>query len=145
MGRREMVRLLSVNVGLPRDVSWRGDTVHTSVWKDPVQDRRLVRRLNVDGDGQGDLAVHGGKHRAVLVRVILRGQYMVAKVVLSELTRRVAHGFENSGSSLLSLCLFPAFHKEISRQDRLEATIGNSVDPLHLRFCSSSGAFPFPK
>jgi hypothetical protein len=48
-------------------------------------------------------------------------------------------------SSLLSLCLFPAFQKEISRQDRLETTIGNSVDPLHPRFCSSSGAFPFPK
>jgi len=62
-----MGRLLSVNVGLPRDISWRGETVHTSVWKDPVQGRRLVRRLNVDGDGQGDLAGHGGKYRAVLV------------------------------------------------------------------------------
>ena len=60
-------RLLSVNVGLPRDISWRGETVHTSVWKNPVQDRRLVRRLNVDGDGQGDLAGHGSERRAVLV------------------------------------------------------------------------------
>ena len=62
-----MGRLLSVNVGLPRDISWRGETVHTSVWKDPVQGRRLVRWLNVDGDGQGDLSGHGGEHRAVLV------------------------------------------------------------------------------
>jgi len=62
-----MSRLLSVNVGLPRDISWHGETVHTSVWKEPVQGRRLVRRLNVDGDGQGDLAGHGGEHRAVLV------------------------------------------------------------------------------
>jgi MOSC domain-containing protein YiiM len=60
-------RLLSVNVGPPRDISWRGETVHASVWKNPVQDRRLVRRLNVDGDGQGDLAGHGSEHRAVLV------------------------------------------------------------------------------
>ena len=62
-----MSRLISVNVGLPRDVSWRGATVHTAVWKSPVQDRRMVRRLNIDGDGQGDLAGHGGEHRAVMI------------------------------------------------------------------------------
>jgi ferredoxin-NADP reductase/MOSC domain-containing protein YiiM/ferredoxin len=62
-----MARLLSVNVGLPREVSWQGEKVFTGVWKAPVQDRRIVRRLNVDGDGQGDLAGHGGEHRAVLV------------------------------------------------------------------------------
>jgi hypothetical protein len=67
MGRQEMGRLLSVNAGLPREISWRGETVRTSAGKNPVQDRRLVRRLNVDGDGQGDLAGHGGEHRAVLV------------------------------------------------------------------------------
>ena len=62
-----MARLLSVNVGLPRDVSWEGRTVHTAVWKSAVPDRRVVRRLNIDGDGQGDLAGHGGAHRAVFV------------------------------------------------------------------------------
>src|SRR6516165_5026153 len=62
-----MPRLLSVNVGLPRDIAWRGKTVHTAVWKDPVQSRRMVRRLNIDGDGQGDLVGHGGEHRAVYV------------------------------------------------------------------------------
>jgi ferredoxin-NADP reductase/MOSC domain-containing protein YiiM len=62
-----MARLLSVNVGLPRDVSWNGKTVRTSVWKLPVNDRRMVRKLNIDGDGQGDLAGHGGEHRAVFV------------------------------------------------------------------------------
>jgi ferredoxin-NADP reductase/MOSC domain-containing protein YiiM/ferredoxin len=62
-----MPRLISVNVGLPRDVSWRGATVHTAIWKSPVPDRRMVRRLNIDGDGQGDLAGHGGEHRAVMV------------------------------------------------------------------------------
>ena len=62
-----MARLLSVNVGLPRDIAWQGKTVHTAVWKTPVQGRRMVRRLNIDGDGQGDLAGHGGEHRAVFV------------------------------------------------------------------------------
>jgi len=59
--------LLSVNIGLPREVAWRGKTVHTGIWKAPVQGRRMVRRLNIDGDGQGDLAGHGGEHRAVFV------------------------------------------------------------------------------
>ena len=60
-------RLLSVNVGLPRDVAWQGKTVRTAVWKEAVRGPRVVRRLNVDGDGQGDLAGHGGEHRAVFV------------------------------------------------------------------------------
>src|SRR3546814_4210682 len=60
-------RLLSVNVGLPRDIAWRGKIVHTAVWKDPVQGRRMVRRLNIEGDRQGDLAGHGGEQRAVFV------------------------------------------------------------------------------
>jgi ferredoxin-NADP reductase/MOSC domain-containing protein YiiM len=59
--------LTSVNVGMPRDVEWRGRTVHTGVWKTPVAGPRMVRRLNIDGDGQGDLAGHGGEQRAVLV------------------------------------------------------------------------------
>jgi ferredoxin-NADP reductase/MOSC domain-containing protein YiiM len=60
-------RLLSVNVGRPREISWRGQTVYTSVWKEPVKGRCLVRRLNIDGDAQGDLAGHGGEQRAVFV------------------------------------------------------------------------------
>ena len=59
--------LLSVNVGLPQDVTWQGRTVHTAVWKKPVTGPRMVRRLNIDGDGQGDLAGHGGEQRAVFV------------------------------------------------------------------------------
>src|SRR3954454_11476613 len=62
-----MTTLLSVNVGLPKDVAWQGRTVHTGIWKSPVTGRRTVRRLNIDGDGQGDLAGHGGEQRAVLV------------------------------------------------------------------------------
>ncbi|MGW4907908.1 MOSC domain-containing protein [Streptomyces sp. NPDC004270] len=62
-----MGTLLSVNVGLPKDVPWQGRTVRTGAWKTPVSGRRMVRRLNVEGDGQGDLAGHGGEIRAVLV------------------------------------------------------------------------------
>jgi MOSC domain-containing protein YiiM len=62
-----MARLLSVNVGKPREIAWRDKMVYTSVWKTPVEGRRLVRRLNIDGDAQGDLAGHGGEHRAVFV------------------------------------------------------------------------------
>ena len=62
-----MGRLLSINVGLPREVAWRGEKVHTAIWKQPVQGRIAVRRLNVEGDGQGDLAGHGGENRAVMV------------------------------------------------------------------------------
>jgi ferredoxin-NADP reductase/MOSC domain-containing protein YiiM len=58
---------MSVNVGLPQDVAWHGQTVHTAVWKRPAEGSRLVRRLNIDGDGQGDLAGHGGPNRAVFV------------------------------------------------------------------------------
>ncbi len=60
-------RLLSVNVGLPRDITWEGRTVRTAIWKSPVSGRVRVRRLNIEGDGQGDLAGHGGEQRAVFV------------------------------------------------------------------------------
>src|SRR3954466_149785 len=62
-----MATLLSLNVGMPKDVSWRGRTVHTGIRKSPVDGPRMVRCLNIDGDGQGDLAGHGGEQRAVLV------------------------------------------------------------------------------
>ncbi|WP_328726543.1 MOSC and FAD-binding oxidoreductase domain-containing protein [Streptomyces sp. NBC_00259] len=62
-----MATLLSLNAGMPKDVPWQGRTVHTGAWKAPVRGPRMVRRLNIDGDGQGDLAGHGGEMRAVLV------------------------------------------------------------------------------
>ena len=70
-----MARLLSVNVGLPRDIAWKGRTVHTGIWKDPVRGRCRVGRLNLDGDGQGDLAGHGGEQRAVFVYQIESYRY----------------------------------------------------------------------
>jgi ferredoxin-NADP reductase/MOSC domain-containing protein YiiM/ferredoxin len=62
-----MGTLLSVNVGMPKDVPWHGKTVFTGVYKDSVSGPRRVRTLNVDGDGQGDLGGHGGEQRAVFV------------------------------------------------------------------------------
>ena len=58
---------MSVNVGMPTDVLWQGRTVFTGVFKNPVAGRRRVGRLNLEGDGQGDLAGHGGEQRAVFV------------------------------------------------------------------------------
>jgi MOSC domain-containing protein YiiM/ferredoxin-NADP reductase/ferredoxin len=62
-----MTRVASVNVGLPRDIEWNGRTVHTGIWKNPAPGRCRINRLNLEGDGQGDLAGHGGEQRAVFV------------------------------------------------------------------------------
>ena len=72
---QENGRLLAVNVGLPQDISWHGQTVRTAVWKLPVEGPRQVRWLNIDGDGQGDLAGHGGENRAVFVYQVESYQY----------------------------------------------------------------------
>jgi ferredoxin-NADP reductase/MOSC domain-containing protein YiiM len=60
-------KVISVNVGMPRDHAWQGRTVYTGAWKEPVEGARMVRRSGVEGDGQGDLQGHGGPNRAVLV------------------------------------------------------------------------------
>ena len=57
--------VVSVNVGLPRTVRWKGRDVTTGIFKEPVEGRVAVRRLNLDGDGQADLSVHGGAAKAV--------------------------------------------------------------------------------
>src|SRR5271157_5860273 len=75
-----MAQLLSVNVGLPRKIEWKGKTVRTAVWKDAVRGRRKVARLNIEGDGQGDLQGHGGEHRAVLVYQIDSYRYWQAQL-----------------------------------------------------------------
>src|ERR1044072_4900029 len=62
-----MARLMSVNVGGPREVEWEGRTVRTATWKERVEGPRMVRRINIDGDDQADRLAHGGEHRAVFV------------------------------------------------------------------------------
>lgn len=59
------MRILSVQVGRPRDVAWRGKTVRTSIFKHPVEGAVRAGAENLDGDGQADLAVHGGRDKAV--------------------------------------------------------------------------------
>src|SRR5713101_10052531 len=59
------MKILSVNVGLPREVSWQGKFVTTGIFKEPVKGPVVVRTLNLDGDGQADLTVHGGVTKAV--------------------------------------------------------------------------------
>jgi MOSC domain-containing protein YiiM len=70
-----MARLLAVNVGLPQNIQWRGEIVYTGIWKYPIQGRCAARRLTLEGDGQGDLAGHGGEQRAVMVYQIDSYQY----------------------------------------------------------------------
>jgi ferredoxin-NADP reductase/MOSC domain-containing protein YiiM len=87
-----MPRLLSVNVGLPRDIEWKGRTVHTAVWKSPLPGRCRVGRLNLDGDGQGDLAGHGGEQRAVFVYQIESYRYWEAQLKRSDLGDLASYG-----------------------------------------------------
>jgi MOSC domain-containing protein YiiM len=61
------MKLISVNVGVPREVIWKGERVTTGIYKEPVEGRVAVRRLNLDGDQQADLSVHGGTSKAVYV------------------------------------------------------------------------------
>jgi MOSC domain-containing protein YiiM len=67
MGQAQWPRSFRVNVGLPRDIAWRGKVVRTAIWKRPVDGRVFAGRLNLAGDGQADLAAHGGEQRAVMV------------------------------------------------------------------------------
>ena len=81
-----MSRLLAVNVGLPQNIQWRGEIVYTGIWKHPIQGRCAARRLNLEGDGQGDLAGHGGEQRAVMVYQIDSYQYWERTLSRSDFT-----------------------------------------------------------
>jgi ferredoxin-NADP reductase/MOSC domain-containing protein YiiM/ferredoxin len=81
-----MARLLAVNVGLPRNIQWRSEIVHTGIWKYPIQGRCMARRLNLEGDGQGDLAGHGGQQRAVMVYQIDSYRYWERTLGRSDFT-----------------------------------------------------------
>jgi MOSC domain-containing protein YiiM/ferredoxin-NADP reductase len=81
-----MAKLVSVNVGLPKEVQWRGQRVYTGIWKQPVDGDVSVRRLNLAGDGQGDLAGHGGEHRAVFVYQTSSYDFWARKLRRSDFT-----------------------------------------------------------
>ena len=82
-----MARLLSVNVGLPRDIAWKGRTVHTAIWKETVRGRCQVGRLNLDGDRQGDVAGHGGEQRAVFAYQIESYRYWQEQLKRTDFVR----------------------------------------------------------
>ncbi|HUC09379.1 MAG TPA: MOSC and FAD-binding oxidoreductase domain-containing protein [Stellaceae bacterium] len=101
-----MARLLSVNVGLPRAIAWQGKTVHTGIWKTPVRGRRMVRRLNIDGDGQGDLHGHGGEYRAVFVYQIDSYRYWQAQLRRNDLAYgQFGENFTVDGLSDTEVCI----------------------------------------
>jgi ferredoxin-NADP reductase/MOSC domain-containing protein YiiM len=100
-----MARLLSVNVGLPRDIEWKGRIVHTGIWKDPVAGRRTVRRLNLDGDGQGDLAGHGGEQRAVYVYQIESHRYWQEQLKTTFVIGQFGENFTVEGLADDTVCI----------------------------------------
>ena len=69
------MKLISVNVGLPRNVTWHGTEVTTAIYKDPVPHRIALRKLNLDGDRQADLRVHGGEDKAVYFYPLTHYEY----------------------------------------------------------------------
>ncbi|SEE70608.1 MOSC domain-containing protein YiiM [Rhizobiales bacterium GAS191] len=98
--------LLSVNVGLPRDITWQGRTVRTAIWKAPVEGRRLVRRLNIDGDRQGDLMGHGGENRAVFVYQIDSYRYWRGELHRNDFTHgQFGENFTVDGLSDQEVCI----------------------------------------
>lgn len=80
------MQLISVNVGLPREVTWKGKTVRTGIFKEPVSERVMVRELNLDGDRQADLTVHGGVDKAVYVYPFEHYDYWCSELPDTELT-----------------------------------------------------------
>lgn len=80
------MQLISVNVGLPREVNWKGKTVATGIFKEPVNARVMVRKLNLDGDRQADLTVHGGVDKAVYVYPFEHYDYWRSELPDTELT-----------------------------------------------------------
>jgi MOSC domain-containing protein YiiM len=79
------MKLISVNCGVPRKVEWRGRNVTTAIYKEPVQGRVALRTLNLDGDGQADLSVHGGADKAVYCYPAIHYDYWTAELPGREL------------------------------------------------------------
>ena len=73
------MKLISVNTGLPREVTWHGRSVTTGIFKQPVEGRITLRKLNLDGDRQADLAVHGGPDKVVYAYVPQMIKYYLAQ------------------------------------------------------------------
>ena len=81
------MKLVSLNVGLPREVTWYGMNVSTGIFKQPVEGRVALRQLNLEGDRQADLTVHGGKHKAVYCYPLEHYEYWKKELPEHELPR----------------------------------------------------------
>jgi MOSC domain-containing protein YiiM len=79
------MKVVSVNVGLPREVTWRGRRTTTAIYKYPLEGRVALRRLNLDGDRQADLSVHGGEHKAVYCYPLAHYEYWRGELPRREL------------------------------------------------------------
>jgi MOSC domain-containing protein YiiM len=79
------MKLASLNVGLPRNVMWHGRTVTTGIYKEPVEGRVALRKLNLDGDRQADLSVHGGEYKAVYCYPVVHYDYWRTELAGREL------------------------------------------------------------
>src|SRR4051794_7233465 len=102
--------LLSVNVGMPKDVSWQGRTVFTGIFKEPVAGPRRVHRLNIEGDGQGDLGGHGGEQRAVLVYQVESYRYWERELARDDFVHgQFGENFTVQGLSDDSVCIGDRF------------------------------------
>ena len=81
-----MMKLLSVNVSQPKEVSYNGKRIKTGIFKEPVSRRTMMRRLNLNGDGQGDPTVHGGVHKAVYIYTVEHYAYWKRELGRNDLT-----------------------------------------------------------
>jgi MOSC domain-containing protein YiiM len=81
----QSMKLISVNIGLPREIVWQGQSVVTGIFKEPVQGRIPLRKLNLDGDGQADLTVHGGEYKAVYCYPVAHYEYWRRELPLHDL------------------------------------------------------------
>jgi MOSC domain-containing protein YiiM len=103
-------KLISVNCGLPRQVTWRGITVTSGIWKEPVAGRVALRKLNLDGDGQADLKVHGGAHKAVYCYPLQHYDYWRAQLPGRDLPMgSFGENFTISGFSEDTVCIGDRF------------------------------------
>ena len=79
------MKVMSVNTGLPREVTWHGRSVITGIFKEPVYSRVALRKLNLDGDRQADLSVHGGEYKAVYCYPLVHYDYWKRELPAREL------------------------------------------------------------
>jgi ferredoxin-NADP reductase/MOSC domain-containing protein YiiM/ferredoxin len=103
-------RLLSLNVGRPREVRWEGKTVRTAIWKAPVEGPRMVGRINIDGDDQADRLAHGGEHRAVFVYQIDSYRYWEHELARDDFTYgQFGENFTVDGLADAEVCIGDRF------------------------------------